>query len=310
MIRPDDKVPEGADDTRMQALMADLDSAIASFDERFSQLPEERARVPADRATPGPTFPVIDPAARRDLPGREAMPAAAATAAPTPPATSLLAELAQAAARKSERVDDETERRQRLAAALDGALRRINDYLLQLTRHLNTLQPETPLDAALTPQHRLSGIRWQDSMVRTESDSSSEKAALRKLTLRVRYACQPLRLDVADTTLQRLERELQMMSLKFHDAGVVVIPGRGHGHRIEIDGVLPLQLSFAADIGQGRLILRCRNLLGLGLGAYAIAPEAIDEAAMDALGRCLLGAARRLPDSFVPIPFNTPDTVA
>lgn len=301
--------PPAGEDKSLQSLMADLESSIATFDERFSMLPEDPpvvAKGGSEKHVGG--FPSIDLDARREI----SVQASAAVEVPEakPATTSLLAQLAEAAAKRTDHVQVETERRQRVAAGLDAALRLASNYLQQLTTHLNALQPETPHHFALTPQSRFSDIRWRDSSTRTESDSTSEKSFLRKLTLRVHYVAQPLLLHVAGKSLQHLEKDMHLMNLKVQDDGLVDVPGLGPAHRLQVEGNIPLQLAFTADIGQERLILRCRNLLGLGLSAYAVAPSAITETALDTLGRCLLGSSRRLPDGFVPIAFNTPDSTA
>lgn len=301
---------DAGDDRRLQDLMADLETSIANFDERFSKFPDEAAAAVATSVRQAETaFPEIDVNARRDI---RTTSAATAPAGPATPAggTSLLAELADAAGKCSDHVQAETERRQRAAARIDSALRLAGAYLQQLTTHLNTLQPETPLSFALDSQTRLSQVKWQDSTTRSESDSRSERACLRKLTLRVRYTCTPLALRVASEALPRFEREMRLINLNVRDAGLVDIPGQGPGHRIEIEGSIPLQIALVADIDQARILMRCRNLLGLGLSAYVLAPETIDEAAMDVLGRCLLGRSTQLPPGFVPIAFNTPDSTA
>lgn len=297
-----------AEDKKLQALMADLEASIASFDERFTDLSDDAEPPPLKAIDPDNRYPLIDPEARRDYaPSPHAPPAAADVPAARTP---LLDELASAAQQQSEHVRAEAERRRRSAFATGRALRLVADYLEQLTRHLNVLQPATRQSYAVDREHSFANLHWQDGSVRFETRSQSERSLIEKLTLRVRYVGTPLSLVVADASMRRVENEMYLMNLAWRDAGIVDVPGQGIGHRIEIDGSVPLQLLFTADVDQERIILRCRNLIGLGLSAYAIPPAAVDATAMDTLGRCLLGDSRRLPPGFVPIAFNTPDSTA
>lgn len=300
-----------AKEAKLQALMADLEASIASFDERFSGLSDDAEPAQPAGVRRAGDFPEIDPNARRDVvPSPSAPPPAE-----RPPAahTPLLDELASAAREQAEHVRSEAERRRRSAFAIGRALRLVVDYLEQLTSHLNVLQPPTQQDYAVDREHTFADLHWQDSSVRFETRSPSERSLIEKLTLRVRYVGQPLSLVVPDASMRRIENEMYLMNLTWRDAGVVDLPGQGVGqigHRIEVDGSIPLQLLFTGDVDQERIILRCRNLIGLGLSAYAIAPAAVDAGALDTLGRCLLGRSRRLPSGFVPIAFNTPDSTA
>jgi hypothetical protein len=295
---------------KVQALIDDIEKSIASFDERFSKIPLDDGPIP--QTTSGSrkkkTFPEIDLNAQRDITPlhTEESPQKSAEA----PLTPLLSELAASAKREAGHVHIEQERRRQAALRIGQALRLASDYLDQMTQHLNLLKPDVPLNYAVDRQHQFSAIHWQDSSTRSETRSQSERSLIEKLMLRIRLTCEPLSLLVPDHHMRRVENELYLMNLAWRDAGIVDDPDRGTGHRIEIDGSIPLQLVFTADVDQERIILRCRNLLGLGLSAYTIDPAAIDAAAMDALGRCLLGRSKRLPDAFTPIAFNTPDSTA
>lgn len=293
------------DSEKLQTLIDDLERSIASFDERFSKIPVEETIVPINPGLPARVFPTIDPEAeRKQADSPEAAPAPARQIHATP----LLNELAASAAQEAEHVRSEELRRKLAAARIGRALRLLSDYFDQLTQHLNLLKPALAIDYAFDRQHRFSGIHWQDSTTRSESDNSSERSLPIKLALRIRLTATPLSMLVGDNAMRRIENELYLTNLAWHDAGIVDLPGQGIGHHIEVEGSIPVQLVFSADIDQGRIILRCRNLLGLGLSAYAVDPAAIDAAVMDQLGNCLLGRSKRLPDAFVPVAFNTPES--
>lgn len=294
------------DSEKLQTLIDDLERSIASFDERFSKIPVEETIVPINPGLPARVFPTIDPEAER----KQADSPEAAPAAPTRQmhATPLLNELAASAAQEAEHVRSEELRRKLATARIGRSLRLLSDYFDQLTQHLNLLKPALELDYAFDRQHRFTGIHWQDSTTRSESDNSSERSLPIKLVLRIRLTAAPLSMQVGDNVLRRIENELYLTNLAWRDAGIVDLPDKGIGHHIEVEGSIPVQLVFSADIDQCRIILRCRNLLGLGLSAYAVDPAAIDAPVMDQLGNCLLGRSKRLPDAFVPVAFNTPES--
>lgn len=296
------------DETKLQSLMADIEASVASFDERFSGMVDAVDQPLRPGAQAESSYPTIDPNAQRDAVPSPAAPPPAER--PESEHTPLLDELARAAVRQSEHTQAEAERRRQSAFAIGHALRLASDYLHQLTLHLNVLLPETPLHYAIDRQHPFANLRWQDSSTRIETRSQSERSLIERLTLRVRYVCDPVSVVVPEAAMPRIEREMYLMNLAWRDAGIADIPGRRLGHVIEVDGSIPLQLAFTADVDQQRIILRCRNFLGLGLSAYAVKPATIDAGALDMLGRCLLGRSKRLPDGFSPIAFNTPDSTA
>lgn len=282
-------VSKEEEERRLQSLMSDLEASIATFDERFSDVGDASGPPNYTRFVEAGTFPEIDPDARRELEptgqrvlhGEHADPAGDAGAA------------------------------QRRHAAFDigRALQQASDYLQGLTDRLNPLQPATPLRFAIDDTYHFRNVRWQEGGTRTTTRSASERSLIEKLTLRVRYAADPLSFVAASAATRRIENELYLNNLAWRDGGVE-LSGQVAGRRFDVDGAIPLQLAFTADVGARRILLRCRNLGGLGLSAFAIAPAAIDHVSLDELGRRLLGQGQQLSAEWRPIPFNTPDSPA
>ncbi|MFC5301735.1 hypothetical protein [Azospira restricta] len=293
---------------RLQKLMADLETSIANFDATLAEAGTGVEPAPTHtRFVPLGDYPEIDPNARREV--TPTTPRAAPEAPAPAGATPLLRELAASAAGQAGHALSEAEVRRNAAFAIGHALQRLADYLQQLTTQLNGLQPETPIAFVVDGGRRFSGVRWHEGYVRHATRSLSERSLIEKLTLRVAYAAAPLSFVVPEGALPRLENAFYLDNLAWRDLGAGE-PAAGGGRRIEVDGTIPVQLAFTADVERRRLLLRCRNLGGLGLAAYAIAPEAVDAELMDGLGRCLLGQVPRPPASCQPIPFNTPDGTA
>jgi hypothetical protein len=89
-----------------------------------------------------------------------------------------------------------------------------------------------------------------------------------------------------------------LVNLVWREDGIVDIPGHGTGRSVTITGLIPIQIAFTPDLDNRRVIMRCRNLIGLGLSAFAIAPEQLDQATLDAIARCLIGRGNKLPAHF------------
>ncbi len=295
------------EELRLQKLMADLESSIANFDANLSDAGNDRPPT-YTRFVPLDDYPEIDANARREV-EPVTRPAAAPTAPPGA-ATPLLREIAATAAEQAGGARSEAERRRDTAFVIGHALQRLADYLQQLAGQLDALQPEIATAFVVDGAHRFAGVRWQEGNTRYATRSLSERSLIERLTLRVRYAARPLAFVIPEAAMRRLENEFYLSNLAWHDGGAVELPGPVAGRRIEIEGTIPVQLAFSADVENNRILLRCRNLGGLGLTAYAIAPEAVGDELMDGLGRCLLGQNARPPAACRPIPFNTPDSKA
>lgn len=296
------------DEAQVKALLDDLENAIAGFDERLQAFEVESAGGARVAARSGDSiFPDIDPNAHR----KTSEPPVAAATQPAPAkadsaaaSSDLLAELAQAATRQqqSRMADDryQLETRQRF----DKALRTVFDYLHQLTQHVNVLQPEVPLDYALDYQHRFNHLRWAGSAVDYRTSSQSENALIEAVALRARYATNPLIVEQRDVRADAFRKDLYLMNLKIVDETRFDVGQKTAGVRFSIEGAVPLQLNFGIDIGSGQIVVRCRNLCGLGLSAYVVAPETINRGMLDGIGRCLIGQSTAMPRELAAVAFN------
>lgn len=298
-------------EAQVKALLDDLDNAIAGFDERL-QAYEAQAQPGAPSGEPrlaGRVFPEIDENAIRHGARNAAAKPAAGAAAPGAPAAAnlssdLLLELAAAA--NLQQQSQQTANLSQLAAQrrFDQALRQVFDYLHQLTQHVNVLQPELPLIYSLDYQRRFDTLRWAGGVVDYRTGGQSECTLIDSVTLRIRYTTQPLLIEQNAAGADALRKDLQLLNLKVTDETRFDTGLKTAGIRFSIEGVVPLQLNFSTDLKSGLIILRCRNLCGLGLSAYVIAPDAVTRSALDGIGRCLIGKAKQMPAEFNAVAFN------
>lgn len=296
-------------DPQIEALISDLESAIASFDQRLGNLPPEPQANAAVTVMRGEQFPAINPDARRSsAPAPAAPPTAPAAASPPPPpppASDLLEELAKAATQSSASQTAATEARLAAARQIDAALHQVFEYFDRFCKHVNVLRPSPPVTYSLDARHQFGAVQWAEGRTDLRHHSVCEQQLLGSVTLRARFACSPLEVNVPQRNVDALRREILMLNLKLIDD--VPITQRGHDDvRLLIAGEIPLQLNFGADLERHRIVLRMRNLLSLGLGAFALDPAAVDRALLDGFGRCLLGQSRQLPRALVALPFNAP----
>lgn len=308
------------DEARVKALLDDLDHAIAGFDERLQAFQAEPQDSTAPADSRGSGFPEIDPNAVRqrtvEPTGKSATSAigsgSQSSSAMGSENSDLLAELAQAATLQQQSQQSANFSQLEAQKRFDRALRLIFDYLHQLTQHVNVLQPKIPQIYSLDFHHRFEGLRWLAGSVDYRTASQSEQALIESVTLRVQYSTQPLIVTQAAAGADALRKDLQLLNLKVLDESRFEVGQKTAGIRFSIDGVVPLQLNFSSDLKNGLLVLRCRNLCGLGLAAYVITPEAITRRALDGVGRCLIGKAKQMPPEFNAVAFNryTPEQKA
>lgn len=284
-----------ADDRKLQELIADLEQSIASFDERFSRHVADAPTVPVTTARRENDFPEIDVDARRPLEQSTAPEPPTNTPAPE---TDLLQELAAAANQRRSTELAGSAQREAAAEKIDATLRNAARYLQQLTEHVNVLQPEIPFAYAIDTRHRFDKLRWQESMVSFRNDNPSERSRLHSLTLRIKYAANDVILSVPEAKLEGFSREMGLINLVWREEEIVDIPGHGTGRSVTVMGQIPIQIALTPDLNNQRIVMRCRNLLGLGLSAFSILPEALDQATLDALARCLIGRGTKLPAHF------------
>lgn len=292
----------------IQALLDDLDRSIADFDQRLENNVADKPAATVIRS-PESTFPAIDPEARRQpaaTPVRPA-PAPAAPAAPpseAAPALDLLAELAEAAASRSE---DDAQEQQRLLArveCLHQDLKSIFDYLNQLVRHANALKPAVPRGFRLDLRNSFNDLAWHEGFIDYRSTGRFDRSYYEQVLFQVRYqAPQALTAVCPEDQAPILRKELGLVNLAIVREEPVVLPEGASGIRFVLPEAIPLHLSVRADFDAGALIFRCRNAGGFGLFAYRLPGGCISRPLLDGIGLVLLGRSGSMPKELQPIPY-------
>lgn len=298
-------------DDQVKAFVDELEVSMSNFDERLRAMEAESAPAPTPKATTSAVFPTIDLAETWLRPPEPASPQRHAPARPAaatpPPTTDLLSALAREAEQRTQSMVAATRTQLETEQLFDGALRQLYSYLQEFVRYVNTIQPTIPLVYTFDYRHRFSTLQWSEGSVDKRQSGTSETALLESVSCRLRYSSEGMEIIQPIENEAALRQELHLLNLAIANETRVDIPGRGSasGVRFALAGSIPVQLNFRRDLPSGKLVVRGRNVCSFGLSAYAIRPEKLSAALLDAIGLCLLGRANRLPVEFNPIPFST-----
>ncbi len=289
---------------QVQALLDDIDSSIASIDEKLSVCRSAPTRpVGQASSTIGLVYQHTFAGAKGASPKTTQMGEAPS---PNRPGHGLLAELAHAAERLSQQKIEEDRSQHQIEQRFDRALRMIFDYLNQFTQHLNVIKPAISLAGyTLDFRHRFGTGRCAEGFVNFRTRSNSEIALIETVTLRLRYATDALEVIRPAEKAKELRDELDLLNLRITGERNVVLARNGSSVRFTLAGSIPVQVNFRSDLSNGRIIVRGRNFGALGLSAYLIDLERLSHASLEAIGLILLGRAVRMPNEFVPVAFHT-----
>jgi hypothetical protein len=305
-------MPDGVSDDQVKALMDDLDSSIASFDERLRAYEADAPIIPGLRRSTELQFPSIALDAQR---GSRQRPTAASIPAEGErkdvvahvPAMDLLSELAHSAEEHAQDKIVASRAQQEVEQRFDRVLRTIFDYLHQFTQHVNVIKPAIPLTYVLDPQHRFGALQWSEGFVDYRTRSKSEVALIETVSVRLRYSTSALEVNRTAERASALRDELHLLNLTITDETKIDLRGLGSGIRFVVAGSIPVQVNFRSDMETRRIVVRGRNIGALGLSAYVIELEQLSRTALDGLGLNLLGRSTRLSGEFVPVAFRTRD---
>lgn len=305
MTKPGGETPPAdAPEKQMRDLIADLEASIDQFDAKLQAFDPTPPPAPAILHTDrNLEFPSIDPDVVRVVQSAPDSGTHKATDQTTvKPATDLLTQLASAANHKTAALEKAAVSDLGLRIQLDGCLRRIFDYLHQFSQHVNVLKPDLPAQYALTRDLVFRDVTWHDSSIDFRTEMHGGQALFHTVVLRARLlASAPLHLACPAKKLDAFKNDLAFLNI------VIADEGRATETRpvpLVLSPEIPTQLHFIADLKAHAVVLRARNLGGLGLNAFQIAPAALDQAVLDELGLCLLGRGKQWPAAMKSIPFK------
>ncbi len=182
----------------------------------------------------------------------------------------------------SARTRQETAARARLTPALD----RVARYLERLVTHLREMDRAVEVEYRLDDIGTLAGLRQQS--YRVTRDDEQDGGAVRLL-----FECagpSPLEVKVHG------HEQAESRGRKLRGAGLSCksSPVSRRVMRLRVEPKVPVRVSFSPDLHRERVWLELRNLNGIGVQRYALAPERIDEELLDAVASLVL----REPSAF------------
>lgn len=298
----------------IKALLDDLEQSIADFDQRLEQVVE--TPVATGLRASGNAFPAIEPEARRQLnpappaaaPAAVPAPAVPAPAVPAPAPVDLLAELSQAAASRSVDDAEARQRQQALTERLHQDLKAVFDYLNQLVRHANTLQPPLPRVYRLDARNSFGQLAWTGGFVDYRSTNRFDRSYFEQVLFQVRYqAPATLRAVCAADQAAILKKELDLVNLRVQGEEPLMLPEGGPGMSYSLGNAIPMNMSIQADFAGDALVLRCRNAGAFGLSAYRLPGGSVTRPLLDGIGLVLLGRSDAMPRELQRIPYQRLD---
>lgn len=174
---------------------------------------------------------------------------------------------------------------------LGDVLQGVYVYLRDLVEQLDVLRPAHPGSYFFNDQITLDGMHWEEGHVDLRrAMGTAEFRPVETVSLQYTLAGpDPIAVVKEYPALETLRKRLLDYGLRFdlmeqrNNSGQVV-NGRFSVRR-EVRG----SLSFAANPGNGNILLKAANIERLGTATYAIPPEALGPSSLEAIGLMMLG---------------------
>lgn len=282
----------------------DSSDFLADIDEKFDQRLAMAARSPDEpnhgRRSEAYAPPSLDP----DAFARPAefsvqtarspdMPPARAPEAGT---MNFIAELEQEVAARQQSEAHCAQDAEDKARQLHDALSRIFDFLNQLSRHANQLEPEISRVYRLDAQTAYSGLRWRDAFADFRKQGLAENARLSHASFRVRLvAPQPVTLLRRWDQMESLKKDLHILDLRIVDDDVFAKKAGQEFVKVQLAPEFTVQINFKANYTAQRIDILCRNLEGFGIAAFILDADQVNQSLLEELGRFLLSRGNALP---------------
>jgi len=294
-------------DSDVNALLADLEASIASFDARIEQRRREEMSPPRQQSTVN-SYPEVDPeavfcnVAKMPAAPPETKQPALVQPAPVAGARDLLAELRNAvdSLSESEKRSDASDLAQR--QRFSSVLRSTFDYFHELTQHLNALRPELPCSYALGRGAEFVAPEWQKGNAHARTPANDEFRLVESVVVRgTCMAATDLAIACPRHQASTLRHEMALLNIHILDDDE-----RSDATRVRLilSREIRIQLHFSSCFDTGNILIHARNVGGFGLAAYAVTPQQLDREALNMLGEQILGRRLAPPAAFRPIPFS------
>lgn len=210
----------------------------------------------------------------------------------------FLAELANEATQKLEAKRSRQQDRQQINQSVDAALARCFKFFNAFSSHLNTIEPEVPRVYALDGKSQFSGLKWKNSMAEFRKQSLADDALLDHVYFQVRFiTAEPVVVTKRWESFEELRKDLDAFGLRSREDMIELWRNRSQKatFQINLEPEFIVWMRFRGNYAEGAVDIECNNLDGFGLLRSRLAPELLQPAALEGIGRFLIGRAAALP---------------
>ena len=246
-------------------------------------------------AVPVPSVTATAPAPQAAAPRPAAPPTQAA-----PPGGSLLERLKREAQAKqmteSQIFSVQGQQKRFISEAMQSAFQ----YLRELCEQINILKPPYPLNYNLLGIVNLEGLSWQEGRAdfRLVPDASEDRL-LDQVTLRFKLGSgQQLRVERENPAHETFRNALIEANIAYKEEEFRNQKGHVERAAYTFPAEVKAGLVFAADYKAGDIRLLLRNIRRFGAAEYRLPPQTLDHAALEELGRLILGEDSRVEKMF------------
>ncbi|MFA7279036.1 MAG: hypothetical protein WC100_02970 [Sterolibacterium sp.] len=268
---------------------------------------------------PKPATPAPQPAQAAAKPAAPATPTAPPPAAPTtppplqmapssqmkpetPPAvtSSLLANLKQQALAKQQSENRKSAQQDEILQRIHKALGMTYQYLNDLVEQLNILKPPYAKGYSFFGVADFDDMSWQEGRADFRmQETASENRLYDQVTLRYRLAGpKQFKIVKENPALEKLRKALFDYNIAF--TADEAKNERGHIEKATFTFPCEIKagLMLSGNYETGKLLLRTRHIERFGLMEYELAPEDINQDALDQIAQLIMGENNRVSQMF------------
>jgi hypothetical protein len=252
---------------------------------------------------PGDDLEVLEKMLNVVASGGHAEMAQAATPGPAPGASpssaaagggrlAQLKRLAQAKLEEEERPDPQEEIDQRVS----DALQRAYQYLKDLTEQLNVVKPAYDKGYRIVGVPEFGNLAWETGRIDFRSrEISPTKKLYEQVAMHFRLSGnKQIRVTRENPASDRLRQVLRDNKMEFQESGSRNEKGYTDKTTFVLQCEVRASLILEGDFGNGRIMLRTRNVERFGMAEHRLVPEAIADKSLDELTAYILGETHRI----------------
>jgi len=216
---------------------------------------------------------------------------------PVTPESKLLAALEQEARASLDSKNSHDKNKHAQDSILHDALERVLKFFTPFARHVNHMEPGINRTYRFGATSEFTNLKWGKALIESRKLSLSDSALLSFVTFRLKLLSpKPIIIKRPYSQLEALKKELHQLRLKTLEdlESIKKNPGQ-EWIEIQLDSVVPVQITFKGNYELGKINVMTRNLTDFGQSNIKLEPANITPEFLDELGRFLIGRSEKLP---------------